>query len=239
LFAFGGAGPMHAFRVAEKLGVKEVIMPFGAGVGSTIGLLAAPLAFDFVRTATARVGSLDWDQIAELLGGMEQSGRDVLTRSGVAPDHVQVERSADMRLIGQAHEITVGLSGAAPRAGDESRLEREFESAYTKLYGRTPPGVPLEVVSWRVRLSGPEPELRLAARQSRADGGAHKGQRAAYFSELGGFHETPVYDRYRLVPGTQLDGPAIIEERESTAVVGPNARACVDDSLNLIVELGA
>jgi N-methylhydantoinase A/oxoprolinase/acetone carboxylase beta subunit len=150
---------------------------------------------------------------------------------------VQVERSVDMRLIGQAHEITVGLPGAVPRAGDETRLEREFESAYSKLYGRTPPGVPLEAVSWRVRLSGPEPELRLAARQLRGDNGACKGQRAAYFPELDGFHETPVYDRYRLAPGTQLDGPAIIEERESTAVIGPKARGCVDELLNLVVEL--
>src|SRR5207237_6322943 len=130
LFAFGGAGPVHAYRVAEKLGVKELIAPFGAGVGSTIGLLAAPLAFDFVRTAAARVRALDWTLVGRLLHGMEHEGRDLLRQAGVADAEIKVERAADMRLIGQAHEITVELPGAAPVPGDEARLEQAFEHTY-------------------------------------------------------------------------------------------------------------
>jgi N-methylhydantoinase A len=237
LFAFGGAGPVHAYRVAEKLGVTELIAPFGAGVGSTIGMLAAPLAFDFVRTAAARLDALDWALIADLLDGMEREGRELLARAGLPPDLIQVERAVDMRLIGQAHEITVELPGPALRPGDEDRLERAFESAYTSLYGRTPPSVPIEVVSWRVRVAGPRPEPRLAAERARAAGDARKGERSAYFPELGGFGPTTVYDRYHLVPGAELRGPAIVEERESTVVVGPGARARVDALLNLIVEL--
>ena len=246
LFAFGGAGPVHAYRVAEKLGVKEMIAPFGAGVGSTIGMLAAPLAFDFVRTAAARVDALDWALIGRLLGEMEREGHDILTRAGLASEQIGVDRAADMRLIGQAHEITVELPGPAPGAGDEERIAQAFEQTYASLYGRTPPGVPIEVVSWRVRVSGPAPELRLGGAGPTPAaplpaGGPEavglKAERPAYFPELGGFHLTPVYDRYALTPGAEIAGPAIVEERESTVVIGPGSSARVDDYLNLIVGL--
>jgi N-methylhydantoinase A len=245
LFAFGGAGPVHAYRVAEKLGVKELIAPFGAGVGSTIGMLAAPLAFDFVRTAASRLDALDWLEIGRLLGEMEREGRGLLTRAGLGDEAIQVERAADLRLIGQAHEITVELPGPAPIAGDEPRLAQAFESTYTDLYGRTPPGVPIEIVSWRVRLTGPRPEPRLGgpnpplAQAGQGTGLGPKGHRPAYFPEASGFQDTPVYDRYSLPPGAEVLGPAIVEERESTVVIGPGARARVDTFLNLIVELSA
>jgi N-methylhydantoinase A len=238
LFAFGGAGPVHAYRVAEKLGVTEVIAPFGAGVGSTIGLLAAPLAFDFVRTVAARVRALNWALVGRLLRDMEDEGRDLLHQAGVADRDIKVERAADMRLIGQAHEITVELPGAAPGLGDEARLEQAFETTYTGLFGRTPPNVPMEVVSWRVRLAGPRPDLRLGVFVAGGEASrARKGERQAYFPELDGFHSTAVYDRYELGPGAELRGPAIVEERESTVVIGPRGSARVDDVLNLIVEL--
>ena len=238
LFAFGGAGPVHAYRVAEKLGVREVIAPFAAGVGSTIGLLAAPLAFDFVRTAAARVQSLDWVLVGRLLHDMEEEGRDVLRQAGVADADITVERAADMRLIGQAHEITVELPGAAPVAGHEARLEQAFEATYTGLFGRTPPNVPVEVVSWRVRLAAPRPELQLTISAAKSEvAQALKGQRSAYFPELDGYYPTPVYDRYKLAAGGEVRGPAIVEERESTVVIGPRGVARVDDVLSLIVEL--
>jgi N-methylhydantoinase A len=238
LFAFGGAGPVHAYRVAEKLGVRELIAPFGAGVGSTIGLLAAPLAFDFVRTAAARVRALDWAFVIRLLKEMEVEGRGVLRQAGVADVEMRLELAADMRLIGQAHEITVELPGKAPAAGDEEVLERAFEQTYTGLFGRTPPNVPIEVVSWRVRVAGPRPDLTLRMSAVSADtAGAVKGERKAYFPELGGYHPTPVYDRYKLAVGAEICGPAIVEERESTLVIGPRGKARVDNLLSLIVEL--
>jgi N-methylhydantoinase A len=238
LFAFGGAGPVHAYRVAEKLGVRELIAPFAAGVGSTIGLLAAPLAFDFVRTAAARVRALDWTLVGRLLQDMEHEGRDLLREAGVMDTEIKVERAADMRLIGQAHEITVELPGGAPVPGDEARIEQAFEATYTGLFGRTPPNVPIEVVSWRVRLAGPRPNLRLSVSTAAGDAAqALKGERRAYFPELDGYHSTPVYDRYKLGPDAELRGPAIVEERESTVVIGPRGNARVDDVLNLIVEL--
>src|SRR5439155_26419276 len=132
-----------------------------AAVGSSIRLLAAPPVFDFVRTAAARVRALDWTHVGRLLQDMEHEGRDLLRQAGIADAEIKVERAADMRLIGQAHEITVELPGATPMPGDEARLEQAFETTYTGLFGRTPPNVPIEVVSWRVRLARPRPDLRL------------------------------------------------------------------------------
>jgi N-methylhydantoinase A len=249
LFAFGGAGPVHAYRVAQKLGVRELIAPFAAGVGSTIGMLAAPLAFDYVRTAVARMDALDWPAIAVLLDEMESDGRDLLRRADVPVEQIQISRGADMRLVGQAHEVSVDLEGAAPRTGDEQRLIAAFEHTYTRLYGRTPPDVSMEVVSWRVRVAGPVPDLRLAPDVGETGGQAPnggaglnsgqalKGERQAYFPEFGGFAAAKVFDRYRLHPGAELTGPAIVEERESTVIIAPAACARVDQGLNLIVEI--
>jgi N-methylhydantoinase A len=200
-------------------------------------MLAAPLAFDFVRTAVARMDALDWPSIEALLQEMEADGRQLLARAGVPDEHIQVARAADMRLIGQAHEVTVDLDGPAPRAGDDRRIADAFERTYDRLYGRTPPDVSMQVVSWRVRVASPAPDLRLAPHAGDVDGHSRKGQRLAYFPESGGFVETPVYDRYCLRPGDELKGASIVEERESTVIIAPGARACVDLGLNLIVEV--
>lgn len=243
LFAFGGAGPVHAYRVAESLGMSTVIAPLGAGVGSTIGLLAAPLAFDFVRTAVDRVESLDWRVASELIAEMEDSGRTLLAQAGVRREEIRIERSADMRLVGQAHEITVELPGSPLAEGDEGRLEELFFTTYASLFDRSPPNVSVEVVSWRVRAFGPDPSFRLqhggagSSVAPPASAGAKKGVRMAYFPESGGYVSTPVFDRYLLNRADHLVGPAIIEERESTLVLGPGSRASVDDYDNVIVEL--
>ncbi len=241
LFAFGGAGPVHAYRVARNLGVGLVIAPIGAGIGSTIGLLAAPMTFDFVRTAVAPLAMLDWSLVGRLLAEMERDGRRLLSRSGLRARDVTLEHAADMRLIGQAHDITVELPGESPRRGDEDRLREAFLQTYATLYGRHPPDVPIELVSWRVRVSGPRPAFPIGAEPMSAATSAQtatpKTRRPVYFPETDGYASTPVFDRYRLVPGTTIAGPAIVEERESTLVVGPGASAVVDDYHNLLMEL--
>jgi N-methylhydantoinase A len=134
-----------------------------------------------------------------------------------------------MRYVGQGFEVTVPL---AP--GED--LRDAFAAAYVRAHGRAGPDVPVEAISWRVLTRGPDPDLRLAAAPA-GDGDARKGTRQVCFD--GRFAETPIYDRYRMGPGTRIDGPAIVEERESTTVVGPGARARVAEDGSLIVELGA
>jgi len=237
LFAFGGAGPVHAWQVGRILKVPRVLVPFGAGAVSAWGLLVAPLAFDFVRTAPQRLDGADWEQINGLFAEMEAEGRDILGAAGVARAEITVRRSAEMRYVGQGHEVEVEIPPGALAAASLAPITASFESAYRTLYSRTPMGVPIEALNWRVVVSGPAPDIVMSASAAGAAGAAPiKNTRAAYFPEAGDYVETPVYDRYALRAGASFDGPAIIEERESTTIVGPRARIAVDQRLNLVAE---
>ncbi len=238
MYAFGGAGPVHGYRVAEILRLPALISPFGAGVGSTFGLLSAPLAFDFVRSAYSRMDELDWNLANRLLDGMAQEGRQVLESSGLDSSEIRYQRTADLRYIGQGHEVSVALPDGVLAAGDLTRIGTEFERTYESLYGRKGPDVPLEVINWRVIASGPRPDMSLKLPRGSSKGGdARKGSRLAFFPETNGYVETAIYDRYALEPGMRFNGPAIVEERESTLIVGARGRARVDDKLNVVVEL--
>ncbi len=232
VFVFGGAGPVHGFRVARALGAPRLIAPFGAGVMSAAGFLVAPLAFDFVRSWPTPLDGLDRARAEALLRSMEEEGAAVLRASGVAEDAITHEREADLRYVGQGHEIRVTIAPGQ----DDAALRVAFEARYRELYDRLgPAGVGIEAVSWRVRSSGPRPTLRLDVPGEVGD--PLKGQRLAYVPERGGMTLVDVYDRRRLAPGATLAGPAIVEERESTLVIGPDAHATVDASWNLVVEL--
>ena len=245
LFAFGGAGPVHGWNVGRILKVPRVLVPFGAGAASALGLLAAPLAFDFVRTASQRLDQADWPGINRLFAVMEAEGRAVLREAGIADADMTFRRTAEMRYVGQGHEV----EGPVPSGplGPESlaALTSGFEDAYRALYHRTPMGVPIEALNWRLVVSGPEAGVRIS---SSVSGGAStrgdaalqvpqpKRARNAYFPEAGGYVDTPVYDRYALTPGMAFAGPAIIEERESTTVIGTGARIRVDAARTLVAE---
>ena len=238
MYAFGGAGPVHGYRVAEILRLPAIISPFGAGVGSTFGLLSAPLAFDFVRSAYSRLDHLDWGFANRLLDEMAEEGGDVLERSGLSAEQISYKRSADIRYVGQGHEVAVMLPDGVLSAEHLSRISKLFNDAYRALYGREGPDVPLEVINWRVVASGPRPELNLKLPTNRRrEGNARRGFRRAYFPEPGEYIETAVYDRYALDVGMEFIGPGIVEERESTLIVGARGKARVDERLNIVVEL--
>jgi len=238
LFAFGGAGPVHGYHVAKILHVPTLISPMGAGVGSTFGLLVAPLAFDFVRSAYSKLDTLDWDFANTLLNEMAWEGRALLENSGVAVSAIDCQRTADMRYVGQGHEVSVPLPEDTLDRTRIPQLVASFEDIYQSLYARRGPNVPLEVVNWRVVVSGPPPQVNFHERvPDSSQDRAVKGSRPAYFPERRHYVETPVFDRYALTPGTRFSGPAIVEERESTLVVGCGGKARVDEHLNVIVEL--
>jgi N-methylhydantoinase A len=216
-----------------------MVVPFGAGVTSAVGFLTAPLAFDFVRTWPARVDSLNWQKANALLAEMETEGRALLESSGLSPERVRYRREADMRYVGQGHEIRVPLPPGRLDDASVPVLISSFEEVYRRLYERLSQAVPVEIINWRVTAAGPSPTVRLnmpAAGHATAQE-ARKGSREAYLPELGGFHSVAVYDRYRLLPGVHFNGPAIVEERESTVIVGPGSRCRIDDQWNLIVDL--
>ena len=242
LFAFGGAGPVHAWHVGRILKVPRVLVPFGAGAMSAYGLLAAPLAFDFVRTASQRLDTADWSQINRLYEEMEAEGRAILQNAAVADRDVRIRRTAEMHYTGQGHEVEVELPPGRLSAASLGVIVERYEAAYRALYSRVPLGVPIEALNFRVVVSGPVPDISVSGSRpdavpAAATTPAPKGRRQAYFPEAGGYVDTPVYDRYALNPGAAFAGPAIVEERESTTVIGPDAHVRVDGHLTLILEL--
>jgi N-methylhydantoinase A len=238
IYAFGGAGPVHGYRVAEILRLPTLISPFGAGVGSTFGLLAAPLAFDFVRSAYSRLDHTDWRFANGLLDEMAEEGKRILVRSGLAANAISYQRTADMRYVGQGHEVSVMLPDGTLGPEHLTAIAIAFEEIYRALYGRKGPDVPLEVINWRVVASGPQPAMNFKlARDPANHPDTRKGSRSAYFPEHGRYVDTAVYNRYALTPGMKFNGPAIVEERESTLIVGVGGHARVDERLNVIVEV--
>lgn len=241
VFAFGGAGPVHAHGVARILGSPGVIYPLGAGVMSTVGFLVAPLAFDFVRTVPGGLDELDWDAVMRAIEAMESEGRAILT-PGVRADEITFRRYADMRYRKQGYEIRVPVPAGRLEARRSGEVRRAFEDTYRALYGHTVRATPIDVVSWRVVATGPRPLLALprAPRTAGASAAtARKRCRRAWVAERRGFADVDVYDRYALAAGVSFAGPAIVEERESTVVIGAGARVHVDQWGNLVVDVSS
>jgi N-methylhydantoinase A len=240
LIAFGGAGPIHAFRIAEIMRVKRILCPAAAGAASALGLLVSPLAVDFVRSYMTRLEKTDWDHVNRIYGEMEREARDTLTTAGADPGQILWERTAEMRYAGQFYEIASAMPPG--KLGPEAVpwIVEDFFRAYDRAFGRHLPDSPIQVLTWRLRASCPSPALKIHfARKGTGEAASGlKGKRKAYFPEQDGFIEVPVYDRYSMAPGTCLPGPVIVEERECTTVVGFHSRFQVDPNLNLIVDRG-
>jgi N-methylhydantoinase A len=236
MVAFGGAGPVHAYGIARKLGIRRIVCPTGAGVTSAIGLLIAPVAVDLSASFPMRVDNWDFGAIDRLLGDLAAQGAEVVSAAGVAPDTITNTYTVDMRHVGQGHEITVAMPdrSLAPKQFLEQLLDN-FYKLYRELFGRTVAGSAVEVITWRLRSSGQKDQV--ARPHSRQAAEAKKGTRSVYFNELGGYTETPVYDHYKLPVGEKIQGPAIVEQRESTAIVGPSGKAHVDAHGNLVINI--
>ncbi|MDP0927983.1 hydantoinase B/oxoprolinase family protein [Paracoccus onubensis] len=240
MIGFGGAGPAFAARVARILGVSEVIIPPASGAASAFGFLTAPLSFDFVRSHRVALSpQMDMGEITAICDDLAQDGRAQLRQAGVADDQIIVERMADMRLVGQLHEITVPLPAGELASGSYVAIREAFERVYAARYTSVPNEARLEILSFRCRTSGPAPQLTV--RQAGVAGGnggdGRKGSRRSYFS--GEWLEAGIYDRYALVPGQKIQGPAIIEEHEATTIVPPGDNVSVDEVGNLHIAIAA
>jgi N-methylhydantoinase A len=240
LLCTGGAGPVHAYEVARKLGLRQVICPPAAGVASALGLLVAPARVDRVATVGIR---LDRDSVAALekaFRRLEDEARAVLADSGLTLDTATVRRLADGRFLGQGFDLVVDLPAGPYDDSDacRRRLTAAFETAYRDKFALTPPDVPIEFINIRVAMRAPVAgaEVEVHGRAG-AGGSAVKGVRPAYFPQPRGFEETTVYDRSRLQPGDEIRGPAVVEEEGSTLVIGPGGVGRVAPSGNIVVTL--
>jgi N-methylhydantoinase A len=236
MVAFGGAGPVHAYGIARKLGIKRIVCPAGAGVTSAIGLLIAPVAVDLSASHVMAVDAWDFEAMARLLDGLADQGAEVVAAAGVDRATISNRYTVDMRHIGQGHEITVALPDRTlDREAFLQQLLDNFYTRYRELFGRTVQNSPVEAITWRLRSSGEKARVTRPHATEAAD--ALKGRRQVYFDELGERVETPVYDHYRLPVDVPVEGPAIVEQRESTVVVGPHGTAHVDARGNLVINI--
>jgi N-methylhydantoinase A len=235
LIAFGGAAPLHAARVAEKIGVPRVIVPPNAGVGSAVGFLAAPVSYELVRSRHMRLDRFDADAANALLNEMSREAT-ALVAPGARGQKTMERRLAYMRYVGQGHEITVALPVRALTAIDAQALRETFEKEYTALFARPIPGAAIEVLSWSVLVSTEARLPEAAAPVKNGAGAAPLGKRAFFDGRAGGSIDVPLYRREKLVPGAQLAGPAVIAEDETSTFVSSGFTAHVDAAGCIVME---
>jgi N-methylhydantoinase A len=237
MIVFGGSGPIHGAHIARKLRIPRVICPSGAGVMSAFGLLSSPLGFEQVQSLRVHLADLTADRFAAIVDALESRVRAQLASAGGDADGSQAFLRLDMRYEGQGYEVEV----AAP-AGDAAAvlaaLPQRFAEAYSAIFGTSFNDRGIEIVAWKVAVQGEAPGGSAAYRLRTPSGGvsALRGRRPAYFVD--GYIDCAVYDRYGLAPGARVEGPALIEEAESTCVLAPGDVAQVDADLNLVIDIG-
>jgi len=235
LIAFGGAAPLHAARLAQKLGIARVVIPTSAAVGSALGFLWAPVAFHAVRSFYQRLQVLAVEPVNRVLDAMSKDATAVVAAGAPRARRIE-ERSAFMRYVGQGHEITVALPARKLRAADRAALRRAFETEYARLYGRTIPHLEVEVLSWSLIVRTATPAPIKAARGPRRAVPRPDGTRALYDPAAQRFRSAAVRDRTKLLPGAAFPGPALVVEDQTTTVVGAGYRASVNSLGYLVLE---
>ena len=237
LVATGGAGPVHAWGLARLLGIRRIICPLGAGVTSSLGFLIAAPATDRAHSHVCRAESVSADTVNAFYDAMARDATAALVEAGGDPATIAIERRVEMRYVGQGFEIEVPVPDGVLGPALGAVLHERFLERYDELFGRRITGVPAETVTWRLTASGPTPNVTLNFEGQRIDAGAaEKGERPVHFPDTG-FAPCKVYNRYGLGAGTMFRGPAVIEERESTVVAGPDTTVSIDRYLNLIIDL--
>ncbi len=220
LLAFGGAGPVHACGVAELLDSSRVIFPVNASVLSAFGTLVSPVRIDLARSMPRRLDLIDPGERDRLLDELRAEGRRVLAAAGTSESAVRFRYGLDVRYAGQGNEVTIWVGEGTAWTLDDDDVLAGFEAEYRRIYGLTIPDVAIEVVTWRLAVSAeadpvePDP---VAAGHGAVPGGT----RPVVFGRAQDPVETPVYKRVELGAGDRFAGPAIVEERETTAVIRP------------------
>ena len=228
LVAFGGAAPLHAARMAEKLGLDRVLVPSYAGVGSAVGFLRAPIAYEIVRSSLQRLDEFDATAANALFAAMRAEAEPIVRR-GAGNQPLSENRSAFMRYRGQGHEIAVPLPARPYRGDDAALLRAAFEDAYRRLYSRVIPGVEVEVLSWVMLLSAPAPAQAADPPPAPKLHTPQPGRsRPVFDPETGEFIEVAILERGHLLPGAVIPGPAVIVEDETSTVVSRSFDARID-----------
>ena len=227
LIATGGAGPMHANRLADELNIPVVVIPPSPGIASALGMLTSDLRHDYWVTYLQKLDAHDFDTVNKLFRDLRIRGLRSLEDEGIDKGDQIIRRYCDMRYVGQSWKLRVPILDNDLTAGDTESLKRDFDSFHERSYGYCCPEEPAEIVNVGILAMGRLPKLRLkdVASGGKSPSDARKLSRPVYYDETGAFVETPVFDRYALRVGNVIVGPAIVEEMDSTTVIHPGYTA--------------
>ncbi len=237
LVAFGGAGPLHANRLAQEIEAPVTVIPISPGATSAIGLLVTDLTHDYATSFIQRTDQADLDAIENAFRLLEEQGKNALEREGVKPQQNLLRRQLEMRYVGQSFELVIPLPESGQRMFEVDEVVKRFHEDHQATYGTSTTDAPVEIVNLRVTAIGriAKPKLREIGRAGGAVSLAQKATRPVFFPEETGMIECPIYDRYALGADMVVEGPAVVEEVDSTTVIHPGYEALVDRFGNLLL----
>jgi N-methylhydantoinase A len=234
LLPFGGAGPIHAARIAQELGMAGLVVPLYPGVFSAIGLLMSDVKHDHIRSKMTPLAKTTVEQINDVFGRMERDARAELEEEGFATERIRIDRSLDLRYAGQGYELTIAC-GPLSSPDDLKALRTTFDTQHKSMFGHMAPGEPVEIVSYRLQATGlvpPVPLQKFAPAGGKLEDAVRERRRVRFD---GADLDTPVYQRERLDVDATFKGPAVIDQFDCTTVVYPGQTVRVDEFKNLIV----
>ena len=235
MIAFGGAAPLHAVRMAQKLGMDRVLVPVGAGVGSAHGFLAAPIGYEVVRTRLVSLNAFDGPLVNSLYNSMRVEAEAVV-RMGAPDAPLQEIRTGFMRYRGQGHEVAVTLPAGPYGADSEAVFRMAFEATYRALYGRTIPKLEIEVLTWTLSLAEAKPLPVRIPDPPAAAAPKPSGMRRIMDPGVRQLIDASIYDRASLAPGARIIGPAVIVEAETSTLVPEGFRAGPNAAGHILIE---
>jgi N-methylhydantoinase A len=239
LVAFGGAGPLHAARLAAELDIRRVLVPRNPGILCAMGLLLADLRADFATTRLLGLASAAIEEVEVIVAGLRRRCAAWFAEEGIAAEARRIAFTVDMRYAGQNYELSVPLADGKITPTTIDGLAAGFAAAHQQLYGFVAEGEPMQLVTFRAEATG---IVRKAALQRSDDAGpdpraAEFGRRDVWLKEAGAFVSCPLYDRDKLAAGNRIEGPAIVEQMDATTLIPPGAAATVDPYANIMMEL--
>ena len=235
MIAFGGAGPLHAIRLAQKLNIKRIIVPGNSSVGSAVGFLKAPVAYEVVRSRYMTTQGFDAAVANKLLESMRIEAFEVV-RHAATPSKLEVRRSAYMRYAGQGHEIEVPLPDGELNDSDHVVIQASYETHYRRLFGRELPQRDIEILSWSVVVSSPGQITEGEIEELDAVPVEAIATRHGYCPRQKTMIDYPVYARDQLLPGSSFSAPALVLEAQTTTYISAGYSARIDSRLNLIID---
>lgn len=237
LIAFGGAGPVHAGQVSLNLGIPRVISPLVPGVTSAVGLLIADVKHDYIKSRLTSLSTLDDNEFKRIFDALCQQGEQDLKVEGFADADISIQYALDIRYQGQGYDLKVPLSEADIKEPNTQTIREKFNQLHKRLYGHAAHDGDAEIVNYRIESIGKLSPVKAISTEGEPQNipATPSGRRNTYFAAAGGSVECNIYQRADLVFGNNIEGPAIIEQEDSTTVIFPEQHAVVDRFLQIIM----